>query len=191
MTKDDHQTNKARLRDLYIWLDGYDDIFSDFDPRSYSQRTLSEDFLTELKRMYRETLDKRFEVRILVPKKLRDSRVESRIKRRLSDSFRQEMKYFSASVLERQKIGFAFIIAGLAVLSFHTFMLFSYMDDMWVELVGLLLVPAGWFGVWEGIGKVVGEPAIDRERREFLQKFINCRYVFENIEDRVREVLEK
>ena len=30
-----------------LWLDTYEDIFSDFDPRPYGQRALSEDFVAE------------------------------------------------------------------------------------------------------------------------------------------------
>jgi hypothetical protein len=91
-------------------------------------------------------------------------------------------------VRQRQGVGLSFIIAGLAVLSFHTSIFFYYDTNIWVEIIGLLLVPAGWFGVWEGIGKVVGEPAVDRDRREFLERFKNCIYIFDNIEDRVRQM---
>ena len=33
--------------EISLLLDSYDDIFSDFDPRPYNQRALSQDFLAE------------------------------------------------------------------------------------------------------------------------------------------------
>lgn len=41
-------------QNISIWLDTYDDIFSDFDYRQFSEKALSDDFLTELQKMYRE-----------------------------------------------------------------------------------------------------------------------------------------
>ncbi len=43
--------NKARLS---IWLDIYDDIFSDFDSRPFHERALSDDFIHEAKKMAKE-----------------------------------------------------------------------------------------------------------------------------------------
>ena len=39
---------------ISLWLDDYADIFSDFDPRPFSQRALSDDFLNEAKKVVRE-----------------------------------------------------------------------------------------------------------------------------------------
>ena len=37
------------MADISLWLDDYDDLFSDFDSRNYLKRRVSEDFLEELK----------------------------------------------------------------------------------------------------------------------------------------------
>ncbi|MBI2151367.1 hypothetical protein HYU21_01420, partial [Candidatus Woesearchaeota archaeon] len=36
---------EVREGNISLVLDSYDDIFSDFDPRDYSEKALSEDFL--------------------------------------------------------------------------------------------------------------------------------------------------
>lgn len=46
------------MSEISIWLDNYDDIFSDFDPRPYSQRSLSDDFLAEAKKIEHEFYEK-------------------------------------------------------------------------------------------------------------------------------------
>lgn len=41
------------LAEVSILLDSYDDIFSDFDPSAYSERTLSDDFIIQAKKNFR------------------------------------------------------------------------------------------------------------------------------------------
>ena len=56
-------TTEQRLRDLKeigIVIDSWDDVFSDFDPRPLSERTVSGDFVDELKKRYKETRRGRF-----------------------------------------------------------------------------------------------------------------------------------
>ncbi len=37
------------MADIKLWLDSYNDIYSDFDSRHYLKRRISEDFLDELR----------------------------------------------------------------------------------------------------------------------------------------------
>ena len=54
--KGDHSLRSAEMvqlqprKEISFWLDSYDDLFSDFDPRPYAQKGFSEDFLDEAKR---------------------------------------------------------------------------------------------------------------------------------------------
>ncbi|MBI4652464.1 hypothetical protein HY745_14550 [Candidatus Desantisbacteria bacterium] len=71
-----------------LQIDSYDDIFSDFDPRPFSERTLSDDFLLESKKAFREKESGRFELRFLIPIKERKLESEKIIKKRLTDHFK-------------------------------------------------------------------------------------------------------
>ena len=75
--------NAEKLREITIQLDTYDDIFSDFDPRPYSSRALSEDFIKEIKRHYMEDKRGRFEVHFTIPASERNIGDEGLIKKRL------------------------------------------------------------------------------------------------------------
>ena len=44
----------TETKDIKIWIDEYDGIFSDFDPRPYSERNMSDDFLNECNKLFRE-----------------------------------------------------------------------------------------------------------------------------------------
>jgi len=43
------------LKEIAIVIDTWDDVFSDFDPSPLNERTVSGDFVEELKKRYRET----------------------------------------------------------------------------------------------------------------------------------------
>ena len=71
--------------EVSLWIDHYDDIFSDFDPRPYSQRGLSDDFLIEAKKFIKEKASGSFELIFLVPELMRKPESEGIIKKRLND----------------------------------------------------------------------------------------------------------
>ena len=56
-----------REGNISLILDDYNDLFSDFDPRHYSERALSDDFLAESKRASRDKPAGSLEVKFLVP----------------------------------------------------------------------------------------------------------------------------
>lgn len=79
------------ISEVSLWLDSYDDIFSDFDPRPYSQRALSDDFLEEAKKAVKEKKTGELELRLLVPHSQRDLEKEIIIKRRLREYFKKKL----------------------------------------------------------------------------------------------------
>ena len=81
-----------------IWLDSYDNLFSDFDPRIYRQRALSEDFLSQAQHITNEFKPGIFDLTFLIPKKLRNRMTEKVIKERLQKHFKKQAKE-----LEKQK----------------------------------------------------------------------------------------
>ena len=75
--------------EISLILDTYDDIFSDFDPRPYEERALSDDFLLEAKKASRDKATGTIELIFMMPAGKRDTHKESLIKRRLRDHFRK------------------------------------------------------------------------------------------------------
>src|ERR1035437_10528573 len=70
LPKDLTTIEKPKSSDPYqvsIWLDCYDDIFSDFDPRPYTERSLSDDFIAEAIKVSREKLVKISDFKLLIP----------------------------------------------------------------------------------------------------------------------------
>src|SRR3989344_4144937 len=78
-------------RNISLILNDYNDIFSDFDPRPFASRALSDDFLVECKKAARDK-EGSIELRLLVPKKKRDQKSEYEIKKRLREHFEKHFR---------------------------------------------------------------------------------------------------
>jgi len=167
------------LREITITLDTYDDIFSDFDPRPYEERELSEDFLKEIGRRYLESRHGRFEVRFTIPPSMRELRSESLIKKRLREHFASMVAREQEIITRTKNKGYLYIAIGILVLLADAYFFFILNDEnVLYHLLTILLVPAGWYGMFTGIGKVVDEPFDSVERKKIHEKFEKASYIF-------------
>ena len=171
--------NAGALRDISITLDTYDDIFSDFDPRPYSQREMSEDFLKEISRRYMEGKHGRFEVHFTMPSAERDLKAEALIKKRLREQFTFMVKRETEAIQKTKNRGYFYMFIGFLILLLDTYFYFylSY-ESIFYHLITILLVPAGWYGMFTGIGKVIDEPYDATERKKLHEKFERADFSF-------------
>ena len=100
-----------------LWLDTYEDIFSDFDPHPYGQRALSEDFLAEARRAVRDRRDEVPELRFLVPMHIRNLEDEATIRKRLRDHFRRHADRLARERRRGIWVSLAIAAAGFAVMT--------------------------------------------------------------------------
>jgi hypothetical protein len=163
---------------ISLIIDTYDDIFSDFDPRPYHERALSEDFLVEVKRRHIPHKKGGLEVRFLVPDNVRDLRTEAVIKRRLKGYFKDEEKMSSKKILDQARRGYAYLAAGTCVLLGITFLRVAYADNLLATTVELLGAPAGWFGMWEGISMIIKHDEVLEGQLDLDQKLAEASFVF-------------
>ncbi|MCX6772781.1 MAG: hypothetical protein NTV88_03350 [Candidatus Micrarchaeota archaeon] len=167
------------LREITITLDTYDDIFSDFDPRPYPERELSEDFLKEIQRRYMENKKGRFEVHFTVPSTDRDVKEEALIKKRLREHFAFMMKEEEDIIRKTKQRGYVYILIGAAVLLSDVFAVFWLLESNIIyKIISILLVPAGWYGMYTGLEKVIDEPFNAVDRKIIYEKFEKANYVF-------------
>ena len=84
-------TDYKEIPDIFeisIWLDSYDDIFSDFDSRPLSERTVSDDFLSEVRKVCDEKSRNKIHLKLSIPESLRNTEDEKIIIKRLHLFFR-------------------------------------------------------------------------------------------------------
>ncbi len=176
-SKDIQPIQQSQFKILLI-LDNYNDIFSDFDPRPYSEKALSEDFLSEVKRRHVPKKKGGLEVRFMLPDNERDPKIEAMAKRRLKAYFQQESKILRERLEARKRRGYTYVVSGAAILLIVTYLVFQYPDDFWITMAELLLTPFGWFGMWEGFGKVVERDENISQQLELSRMLSKSDFVF-------------
>lgn len=164
--------------EVSIWIDTYDDIFSDFDPRPYRERSLSVDFLEEAKR-YSRNKGGKLQLRFLAPHATRNARMEAVIKKRLLEHFKRH----AGLVVEEQGAiktkGRKFIFAGSVILLTATLILHYMPETLIKDFLTVLLEPAGWFTIWSGFDMVVLDPQTLKPDLDFYTKMSTADIVFE------------
>jgi len=141
-----------REGNISLVLDSYDDIFSDFDPRAFSDRAISDDFLSECKRAARDK-EAGFELRLLIPQIRRNINDEFKIKKRLKNHFQKHAMEKENEIKNLRKEGFTWFFLGVVVM-----MVGAYLLNFHGFIFNLLVViaePAGWFLFWEGLDHAV------------------------------------
>ncbi|HXP50728.1 MAG TPA: hypothetical protein VN922_12270, partial [Bacteroidia bacterium] len=148
---DGHEFN----RQVSIWLDEYDDIFSDFDPRSYSDRALSDDFIGELKKVCREDELAVDEMKLLVPEKKRKPEYEATIIKRLHGHFRKAYTVISKRVTIARTKGVVMVAGGMILLFLASLIANQEPMQLGMRLLLVLFEPAGWFFMWTGMDNLI------------------------------------
>ena len=150
----DKNSVDIKQANISLILDSYNEIFSDFDPRNYSQRAISDDFLSECKRAVREKTVGEFELRLLVPEKIRIIKDEEVIKKRLKEHFKKHLGIESKNILKMKKEGFKWLIIGTIIMVLDTLLVAYTTRNFFLNFLIIILEPAGWFSFWEGLGKI-------------------------------------
>lgn len=177
------KTNVTELlnkSEISLWLDTYNDIFSDFDPRPYAHRALSQDLLDEAKRATREA-PLGVELRFLIPTAKRSLPDEAVIKRRLREHFRKHSAQLDEEFKSVRKKGIVLTIIGMLLLTAATFLYQQDGGKWWTSFLIVLCEPAGWFTVWIGLEKAfaVYESSERKLNRLFYQKMARAEFKFE------------
>lgn len=168
-----------------IALDGYEDIFSDFDPSPYSKRLLSDDFLSELHRRYSVTGKGKLEVLFTLPKADRDEKTEALIKKRIKDYFRGRVKDVERRARDKTRAGIVRIAAGIIFsLAFFAF------PELEAAPAATILSVLIWYSMWTGFESLSEASIRLNRRRAFAERFLKAEYEFVAEED-VLESMQK
>jgi hypothetical protein len=167
-----------RMSEISLLLDNYDDIFSDFDPRHYSQRAISDDLLSETRRASRDKASGIIELKFMVPENKRNSAHESVIKKRLREHFRRHYTRLQEEVKEMVKQGVIFTAFGIILMLIASFVMFNFKSSFYSNFFIILLEPGSWFLFWEGLRQIVFEPKNKKSELDFYRKMAKCEITF-------------
>jgi hypothetical protein len=173
-----------KLSEISIVLKEYDDIFSDFDPRMFDKRALSDDFLIQIKRASVEKKEGVIELSFLIPAEIQKSDVEAMIKKRLRDHFKKHYEQIRKDVSKIKKRGTIQIFLGVGIAVFGAMFLspVSGVPENILELIQgvlfLLLEPAAWFTIWTGFDRIFDTWKELEPDLEFYRKMSKCEIAF-------------
>ncbi|MBF0483123.1 MAG: hypothetical protein HQL25_00305 [Candidatus Omnitrophica bacterium] len=172
------------LREIAIVIDTWDDIFSDFDPRPLSERTVSGDFIDELKKRYIEKRSGDFCITLYAPLVLKNKESEKIVTIRLKQHFRQRFLQMKKGMMVIRIQGMVFALVGICALGFLTLATyFKWFHDLIIQILGIFLMPLGWFGVWEGFSKIIDTSPVVLQDKQLFEKLSNATYLFKYIEE--------
>jgi len=175
--KEERLQKELQHASISLVLDTYDDIFSDFDPRPFSERALSDDFLLECKKATHDKVEGGFELILSMPRKLRSIIDEAKIKKRLRDYFKKHSAEKQKEINKIKKEGLSWIIIG-AVLMIATAFIRTYTETFAINLITIIIEPASWFSFWEGLGKIFIESKKKQPEEEFYHKMSSVTITF-------------
>lgn len=172
----DPRTEKIKEANISLIINNYNDIFSSFDPRSYLEKALSDDFLQECKRAARDK-EEGIELRILVPRKARDVKEEWKIKKRLRDHFNHHLNEKENKLIKTKREGTIWVTLGILILFGVLFGLLKLENTIIGTMLPILEVPC-WFLIWEGMGKILFDSREIEPEHDFYQKMTRAEINF-------------
>ncbi|VVC00066.1 Uncharacterised protein [uncultured archaeon] len=180
---DEERQEVVRLSEISIIIKEYNDIFSDFDPRPYSQRALSDDFLQEAKKASLVKSAENLALMFLVPEAGRKPQSEAMIKKRLHEYFKHHHDIMNRELTGTQVKGVKLTLLGFGLLLVATFI---KMDELknpnafqsWEVFLTTFLEPAGWFTMWTGLEHIFYTWRGKKEDHEFYERMAKAKINF-------------
>ncbi len=161
-----------------LWFDGYDDIFSNFDPRPYSHRIISDDFLNELRKIVGEVKSNNCDIAFLIPKGKINHAEEKVIKLRLHHYFQKESLHFALKYKNILKKGVFITILGMAIMLLMATFVSQIDNEFFSDLLTVILEPTGWFAVWYGLDHIFYVSKHHKKSLDFSKKVLGAEINF-------------
>ncbi len=136
---------------LRLWLDSYNDLYSDFDSRHFGRRRISEDFMHELRQAMTGEYASSKDLVLLLPDAGRQTEAENQIMDRLQRYFKGQFKEAQYKHRKKVRAGWVLIAAGLTIMVINAWISIEYPDHKLIMASKVVLEPAGWFMMWTGL----------------------------------------
>ena len=158
-------TKNQNFRDISIWLDSYDDIFSDFD-------------LYELKKVCKENKSPINNLNLLIPDKSRSDVNENLIIKRLHTHLKKNYHDFRELLMIQKRNGFLSVFAGVVLMIGASYISLLKSENFLMHTILVILEPAGWFILWTGLDDLRKSLRIQRSELDLFIKMAKSKIVF-------------
>lgn len=179
--KKERETVTYPSHSISVWIDTYDDIFSDFDPRPYENRNISDDFLYEIKKFSSEKDSLITGFTLLIPEAKRDFKVEEIIEKRLHQYFKKTFEHLKRKTHEKRRNGVIQTFLGTVLMIAASYISFINAESFLMHSLFVLFEPAGWFLLWMGLENLIYRSKTEQKELSFYKKIIKTKITFLNI----------
>jgi len=166
---------------ISLALDEYEDIFSDFDSRPYSERSLSEDFLYELERTSLNKEERGLVLTLILMKEKRNAGYERVILERLRSHFKRHHLRLEKKRDGETRTGILMVALGVVFMFLATYILYEVPRTFWTSFIVVLLEPAGWFTLWEGMSLILFRVKEIAPHLAFYRKMSGAKVAFASL----------
>ena len=166
------------LAEVSILLSSYNDIFSDFDPSSYSERTLSDDFIVQAKKFTKDKDDNKMSLKLLIPASSRNDKEEKVIIKRLHSHFKEIYQQLATDKRKTNIRGVILTVTGITFMMAASYLSFIKAEKFHVHFLFVLFEPAGWFLLWAGLDHLVYLSKSTKKDIDFYSKMIKSEIKF-------------
>jgi len=164
--------------EIPLIIDTYDDIFSDFDPRPYHTRALSDDFLYEARKATRDKKPEAILIKFLVPERIRSVANEILIRKRLKEHFRKHYLLLLEEHGRIKKRAISLIFIGMSMIVIASYMFTVGTNSFLLHLLRILLEPGGWFLGWTGLDQLFYTVEEHKKDLQFYEKMSRSKIMF-------------
>lgn len=158
------------LTEISILLDSYNDIFSDFDPRTYAERTLSDDFIIQAKKFSKDKDGHKMSLKLLLPAAVRNEQDEKVIIKRLHSHFKEMYQQLKNEVKKTNIKGVVLTVIGFMLMLTASYLSFMKAEKYYIHFLLVLFEPAGWFLLWTGLDHLVYLSKNSKKDLDFYSK---------------------
>lgn len=163
---------------ITVKLESYESIFSDFDPRPFAVRALSDDFLIAIKQAVREADTSNVHVTLFIPRSPNDKEHEKTILERIKSHFHKHHTILEKARGQSIKQGILLMIVGMAAMIGATFLASRETQSFLLSFPRVLLEPTGWFVIWFGLDKIFSLSKEERENLNFYKQMAKAQLSF-------------
>lgn len=168
------------MPELSLWLDYYDDIYSDFDSRHYLKRRISEDFLHELRMTKKYKKERATDLLLLLPEEKRNEDSEKIIISSLKEFFTDQFQNHNDKFRTKRNSGIILLLAGFLVMTVNSYISFKGQHSLPLSVIKMVLEPAGWFLLWLGFDFLFYDLREIKKEREFFRELAEMNIHFKS-----------
>jgi hypothetical protein len=168
------------MTELNLWLDSYDDIYSDFDSRHYQKRRVSDDFLHELKTELKYKKQKAEIMVLLLPAMQRNETSEKIITAGLELFFKTQYDLVAGKCRRKFRNGMLLFGTGVVLMFLNSWLSYRFATFFWAQSLRVLFEPAGWFLVWAALDSLFYDYNGLKSERFFYSELSNVKIIFKS-----------